>query len=305
MTTTKEQEGIWQKLGSIDRRWIYAVSLILITYPLINPLALPIAISPETVKLYNYIDKLPTDSIVALSMDFDTPISENYPQARSVFTYLLNTGKKVIVMGTWLYGATVTSNTMVNDVKTYAQLKGKSKILQAMETYGENYILLGFITGGATGVMQLAQVGFYPLLFPKDVNGIPLETLSFNKAGKPITEFMASDIDFLISFTAGSPGFGDYVNYWWSTGVMKNLGVGAIGVMLSSFYESMDAGIVKGIIPSTRGAMEFDQLAGLVGAGGQSVGSMDAQSLQHLFIAILLVLGNVSHFAVSKGRRNT
>jgi len=304
MAVVEEKKvGTWEKLAAIDRRWIYLISFLMIAGPLLYPINLPIGISPETAKLYSYIEKMPKGSIVALSMDFGSPLSENYPQSRSVFAHALEAGMKVIIMGMWSYGATITSNIMIDEIRDYAKVKGITQITNALAKYGENYVNLGIIQQSGTGVMQMAQVGVYPLLFPKDNYGNPLETLPFNKAGKPITQFKASDIDLLVCFAAGTPGIEVYREYWWATGICKNLAIGAVGVSVAGYYPAMDAGIIIGIIPSTRGAMEYDQLAGMVGASGQALATMDAQSLQHLFIVVLLIVGNIGTFAVRKSRR--
>jgi len=304
MAVVEEKKvGTWEKLASIDRRWIFLVSFIMIVTPLIYPVKLPIGISPETAAVYNYIENLPKGSVVALSMDFGSYLSENYPQARTVFAHALKAGMKVILMGMWSYGATITSSFMIDEIRDYAERTGITQITSAMATYGENYVNLGYILQAGTGVMQLAEVGFYPLLFPKDNYGNLLETLPFNKFGKHITEFMAADLDLLICFAAGTPGIEVYRNYWWATGRMTHLAIGAVGVSVAGYYPLMDAGIIIGIIPSTRGALEYDQLAGMIGASGQSLGAMDAQSLQHLFIVVLLIIGNVGTIAMSRRRR--
>lgn len=306
MAVVEEKKvGVWDKLAAVDRRWIYLISFLMIGGPLLFPLNLPIGVSPETAAIFRYIEQMPKGSIIALSMDFGSPLSENYPQARSVFAHALKIGMKVIIMGMWGQGATTTSVIMIDEMKAYAQKLGITAITEALGKYGERYVHLGLIPQSGTGVMQMAQVGVYPLLFPKDNYGNALETLPFNKAGKPITQFKASDIDLLVCFAAGTPGIEVYREYWWATGICKNLAIGAVGVSVAGYYPQMDAKIIIGIIPSTKGALEYDQLAGLVGGSGQSFATMDSQSLQHAFIIILLVVGNAGTIVATRRKRAT
>jgi len=299
----EEKRTILEKFGDIDRRIIYAMVFLMIVPPLLFPLNLPIGISPETSAIFKFINNLPKGSIVVLSLDFGSKIGENYPQARTVFAHALRAGMKVILMGMWSYGATVSANFLVEETKAYAQARGIGEITSAMATYGVNYVNLGIILQGDNGVMQLAQVGFYPQMFSKDNYGNKLEDLPFNKAGKPITQFKAEDVDLLVCYAAGTPGIEAYRTYWWATGKCLNLAVGAVGVSVAGYYPLMNAGILIGIIPSTKGAMEYDQLTGMIGASGLSLSTMDAQSLEHVYVIVLLVIGNIGTFAISRSRR--
>ena len=304
MTVAKEEKkGIWERMAEVDRRLIYGICFIMIAAPLIYPLNLPIGISPETKSLYDYMLKLPKGSLVMLGLDYGSILSENHPQARSVFTHCMKLGLKVILCGMWQQGATVSSNYVVDDTKTFAQQKGISEITNAMKTYGENYVNLGFVPGGSTGIMQLSQAGFYPILFPRDNYGNDLKDLPFNKFGKPLKDLQAKDIDIMITFAAGTPGVEVYQDYLWATGIVKGFAIGAVGVSVAGYYRLLNANIIVGILGSTRGAMEYDQLGGLTGAAGLSLATMDAQSLEHLWIVVLMVVGNIGTIALARRKR--
>lgn len=299
----EEKKSTLERLATVDRRFIYGICFVMMVTPLLVPFNLPIGISPETLGVFNYLNKLPKGSVVILSLDFGSIQSENYPQSRSVFAHALKIGMKVILLGMWQQGATVSSNFLVDETRAYAQSKGITEILNAMKTYGENYVNLGFVPGASSGVMQLSTSGFYPTLFPKDNYGNDLKDLPFNKNGKPLINLQAKDLDLIVCFAAGTPGIEVYRDYMWATHLVEHLAVGAVGVSVSGYYPLMNAGILVGIISSTRGAMEYDQIGGLIGASGLTMSTMDAQSLEHLWVIALLVIGNVGTIALLRKQR--
>jgi len=300
--TAEEKKSVWQKLAEVDRRLIYGICFFMMVAPLLFPLNLPIGISPETQALFNYMTKLPKGSIVMLGLDYGSILSENYPQSRSIFTHALKLGLKVILCGMWQQGATVSSNYLVDETRTYAQEKGITEITNAMKTYGEYYVNLGFVPAASSGIITLADYGFYRL-FPSDNYGNDLKNLSFNKFGKPLTEMKAGDVDIMITFAAGTPGVEVYRDYLWATGIVKGFAIGAVGVSVAGYYPMLNSGIIVGILASTRGCMEYDQIGGLVGACGLSLATMDAQSLEHLWIVALMVVGNIGTIAMARKKR--
>jgi len=61
---------VWQKLANIDRRIIYALMILVIALSLIKPVGLAIVPTAETQRVYDFIDALPSGSIVYLGFDF-------------------------------------------------------------------------------------------------------------------------------------------------------------------------------------------------------------------------------------------
>ena len=301
MVEVKEEKlGVWERLQDLDRRFIYVLVLVVIFAPLLSPLNLPLGVSPETSSIYNLIEELPPGSLIALSFDYSAASRpEMYPQSRTIFAHALRAGHKVILFGMWSYGATILTLECVNDVIAYAEEKGYTEIATA--TYGEDYVNLGLITASGTGVMQMAEVGFYPALFPEDNFGTPLADIPFYKGAKHITDFMATDVNLLVSFASGTPGIASYTTYWWAT-YRIDCAVGAVGVSAAGYYPDIAAGILVGMLTSTRGAMEYDQLTGMPGASGLTFSSMDAQSMQHLLVILFIVIGNIGDILVRRRR---
>ncbi|MGB4039006.1 MAG: hypothetical protein WBK90_02680, partial [Bacillota bacterium] len=61
---------MWERLANIDRRVIYVLMILIIALSLIKPVGLAIIPSPETQKVYDFIESLAPGSIVYLGFDF-------------------------------------------------------------------------------------------------------------------------------------------------------------------------------------------------------------------------------------------
>ncbi|MCX8014860.1 MAG: hypothetical protein N2748_02465, partial [candidate division WOR-3 bacterium] len=66
---------IWEKLTKIDRRVIYFLLLLVVLIPLIFPFRLKPKAMPPVEKLFNYIDTIPEDKCLVISVDY-TPDTE-------------------------------------------------------------------------------------------------------------------------------------------------------------------------------------------------------------------------------------
>ncbi|MCC6963980.1 MAG: hypothetical protein IT585_12065, partial [candidate division Zixibacteria bacterium] len=60
----------WEKLGGLDRRWVYLLVAITVMIPVIFPVELPMAVTPEARKLYDAVEALPDSSVVMLTFDY-------------------------------------------------------------------------------------------------------------------------------------------------------------------------------------------------------------------------------------------
>jgi hypothetical protein len=68
---------------------------------------------------------------------------------------------------------------------------------------------------------------------------------------------------------------------------------GVTGVMAPEFFPYMQAGLVRGMLGGMAGAAEYEQLTGHPGTATKG---MDAQSLAHLLIILLIAFGNLLYF---------
>ena len=67
--------------------------------------------------------------------------------------------------------------------------------------------------------------------------------------------------------------------------------------MLTTYDPYISSGQLKAMVGGLRGAAEYENLLGIGGSGGRS---MLAQSSAHLYIILLIIIGNVTYFRSRK-----
>jgi predicted lipid-binding transport protein (Tim44 family) len=106
------------------------------------------------------------------------------------------------------------------------------------------------------------------------------------------------DIDFI--FIVADNATADY----WVSIVNAQYGVpmacGASAVMAPRFYSFIGSGQLHGLLGGMKGAAEYEQL---IGHKGRAFRGMAVQSLIHLLIIALVILGNLSFFMSRRRRR--
>jgi hypothetical protein len=79
--------------------------------------------------------------------------------------------------------------------------------------------------------------------------------------------------------------------------------MGVTAVMASGYYPYIDTGQSKGLLGGMKGAAEYEQLLldnGLMSRLGDGSKGMNSQSMAHLLIVILVLLGNLHYFVASR-----
>lgn len=259
------------KLQNIDRRVIYVIVLLALAIPMINPLGIPLSVSPLTEDVYNLVESLQPGDTVLLSLDYSPGGSPDvHPQAVAVAEHLYRKGVKMVMVSFWdagpMYGEQI--------LKTYEE--------QGL-VYGTDVVNLGYISGGEPAIRQF---GF-------DVPGtVKVDFRGQNTAGMPIMEGIkdARDFDLVIDFVSGNPGINEWVRQVQGPLGIK-LAAGAVTVNVPQTMPFVQSGQVLGLLQGLRGAAEYEIL---IGAPGSAAAGMDAQSLGHLVIISFIIIGNVA-----------
>ncbi len=262
-----------------DPRLIYLLLTLVITVPILTHSVLPVPVSPTTQALYDFIEKIPTNSLVILSFDYPTSVvPELHPQAIVVTQHLFMRPLKVLFVAQYQDGPALT------DAVLDAIDKGN-------KTYGVDYATLGFIPNLATLIGMTTDIHQF---FPIDTHGNPTDTLPIIKAfpaGKQTA--------LVVCFSAGEPGLQDYLQYWQARFNIP-VAVGAAASQAPGYLPFYNSGQLVGILISIRGAAEYEVLIHRMGISG-ATSAMVAQSMSHLLIVVMVVFGNVAYF-VGRGR---
>lgn len=262
-----------------DPRIIYLLLGLVITVPVLTHTILPVPVSDTTRAVYDFIEKIPANSLVVLSFDYATSnVPEIHPQAIVVTQHLFMRPLKVIFVAQWTDGPALT-----DAVLDAIDREGKQ--------YGVDYATLGYIPNTATLIGMTADIHQF---FPVDTRGNPTESLPI------IKQFPAAkDAALLMSFVAGEPGLFAYLQYWQ---VRFNIPVaaGATAISAPGFMPFYNSRQLIGILISMRGAAEYEVLIHRLGLSG-ATSAMVAQSTSHILIVLMVVFGNIAYFVKRRG----
>ncbi len=256
-----------------DPRLIYLLLGLVITVPILTHSVLPVPVSPTTQALYDFIEKLPANSLVVLSFDYSTSVvPELHPQAIVVTQHLFTRPLKVLFVAQWTDGPALADAVL--------------DVVKGNKMYGVDYATLGFIPNTATLLGMTRDIHQF---FPVDTHGNPTDTLPI------IKEFPAAkQAALVITFAAGEPGLSAYLQYWQARFNIP-VAVGATASSAPGYLPFYNSGQLVGILISIRGAAEYEILIHRMGISG-ATSAMVAQSTSHLLIVVMVVFGNVAYF---------
>jgi hypothetical protein len=123
-------------------------------------------------------------------------------------------------------------------------------------------------------------------VFPQDYTNNPLEQIPMMKN---IRNY--DDVDLIISVADGDMPI-SWVDYAVSR-YHKKVACATTAVMATSFYPFLSSGQMIGLVGGLKGAAEYEILIKKPGMGQRG---MDAQSVCHLVIILLVIVGNISYF---------
>jgi len=265
-----------RKVLSIDRRIIFLLVAVGVVLPLLRPLNLPITVTPRVQAAYDAIDALPPGSKVLLSMDYEPDImAELFPMSVAVLRHCFKKHLQVIAMT--LYPA----GTGLGQQALHTAAKAEGAVLN------KDYAWLGYKSG-----FQVVMIGIGENLrgmYPVDFYGTPLDSIpvtrgvnSYRQMAMVINLSGSSATDYWIQFAQGR--------------FHAPLVVGCTAVMATDYYPYLSSKQILGLVGGMKGAAEYERLIGILGDARRG---MDAQSLVHVIVALLVILGNLALF-VSK-----
>lgn len=271
------------RLAKLNRQTVYALLALGIILPLIFPLRLPERITPPVRALYDYIDNLPEGSVILLSIDYAPDVlPETHPMAYAVLRHALLKNLKVI--GISLNPAGVGLGLEVFE-KTGRELNKKN---------GVDWAYLGFKPNITATILGLGEE--IRRVFPTDYYGTPLDSL-------PMFRFIHNynDISLAVSF-AGSSLPEAWIRYA-NARYHEKIAAGVTGVMAADFYPYLQTGQLVGLLAGMKGAAEYEVLVeklmkkkGLKPPPVIAVRGMDAVSISHLVIILLVLIGNLGYY---------
>jgi hypothetical protein len=268
-----------ERFDQINPQIVYLLMAIALILPVLKPIGLPLSIDQQlTMPVYQWIESLNPGDIVIFDAAYGGGSdSELGPQLRAWFTHCMMKGVKVVGMAQWESGATLAFNSLQS---LSAQLEAEGISCK----YGEDWVFPGYKAGGGP-TWRSMQDDFWTACGNVDWQKTDFSELPLLQRLKKWTPETVKGI---MIFSAGSPGIPTFTQYFPD----HKLYVGDVAVQVAGTSNLLRSGQVKGIIPGLSGAAQYEKLIQRPGLG---VKLMDAQSLGHSIIIILVILGNIGY----------
>lgn len=266
---------MWEKMGNLDRRWIYALMIFVIALALLKPVGLAIIPSAETKKVFDAVDKLPPGSFVWLGMEFSAGgVPELMPAAQSIIRQGFRHNLKFVTAGMW---------TMAGDMADTAFSIVKVEFPD--KKYGVDWVNVGYKPGGDV-LLQRFLASISDAAQGIDYYQNKLDTLPLMKE---FTTIKAAKM--IIIFCTGTPGEREYIKH--VTGP-NNIPLvdSCVSVSVPEAMPLVQSGQLFGLVAGMKGAAEYEVL---VNKPGSATAGMDAQSFSHALIIVFMILGNIGY----------
>lgn len=316
--------NIWEKMLNLDRRWIFLLIGLACIIPFFTPLGLPVLPSQEVVSIYDYIETLNEDNAMFVGFDFDPgTAAENQPMGVAVLRHAFSRHVPVFItsytpLGQGLASMAISQLTDSRNADYYQRVSfadwadirqqgitDRDEIVAAWESAGNT------LPEGARGWLiegrDYAFLGYLPYFhlvilgmsssiasqFPQDVAGNSILEMPMYQEHKSLR-----DVDLAVT-SAGSSACTMWIIYGREK-IGLPVAFGVTAVMATDYYIYIQSGQTIGQMGGLRGAAEYETLLlenGYCTEPGAAFIGMDVQSIAHILIILLVILGNIAFFA--------
>lgn len=261
-------------LRDLDRRWIFLAVALLVVVPLMTGFHVaPVAPGHRAKGFYDAIEAVPPGSTVLLAGDYDPgTVAENYPAHLAAVRHLMSRNIKIVAIALYPGGPPLTEQVLRIGAAEY------------QKTAGVDFVNLGYKAGNELVMSRMGQS--IPGTFPVDLQGVPVEKIPVMNGIKNFNDFKL-----LVNISAGYPGTKEWVQQVVSRYHIPMVAA-VTAVSAPEYYPYLQTGQLHGLLGGMAGAAEYEVL---VKHPGLAMRGMDAQSLAHVFIALLIILGNIAN----------
>lgn len=255
---------------AVDHRFIYLVYIIVVLFPFLNPIGLPMTISPYVEDGFNFISNIPAGSTVLISIDFRMMSwSEIGGGAITIMQQVMDMPIKIVLISLIPEGPVIFTNVL-------------SSLDMSGRTYGVDWVNIGYVPGRDATVVGLADD--FKALVKADVDGTPIGQISLMDDITGAESFYC-----ILTFEdEGTP----YPTYW---NLVKGIPIVKTGqaLMMTGWITFWDAEILVGLAAGVRGYAEWESL---LGVAGEPTKFMDAVNIAFFYLIAMMILSNVVYY---------
>jgi len=268
------------KANLVERRIIFGLLFIVVTMPLIFPIGWKTEVSPHVQMAYDLVENSPQGSIAIISFDYDpSTATELQPMAYAMIEHAFSKNQKIIAVALWPQGAQMAD-------EAFGQILAKFPD----KSYGTDYVNLGYKTGGMVTIQAMGRD--IKSVFPADVKGTSIQDIAMLKTFNNL-----KNAAYIVSLSAGDPG----IKQWIMAGHdMFGVSVtgGTTAVSAPGFLPYINQqNQLYGLLGGLKAAAEYEALINVIGS---ATVKMDAQSVAHILIIILVVIGNIKAYKIRR-----
>ncbi len=287
----EEDKRTWiERLGSVDRRYVFLLMALAVIIPLIVHYTTAIPPSDLVQSLFDKIESLPPGSKILISFDYGPSTEpENQPMANALTRHALVKEHKIYLMALWATGPRQAQILIDQVIKPEFPDK----------TYGVDWIHLGYKAGNQGLINTL--LSDFKGMYTTDVNGQDIGSF-------PMMEDIRSlrDFDLILGLASGFPGTKEWIQFAGDPGHIP-VGGGTTAVMAPLLYPYYPEQMV-GFLGGLQGAAEYEyalvhRYPHLASRSRDASASMGPQVAAHLVIVAFIILGNITYL-IEKRRKS-
>jgi len=277
-------------IAGLDRRWVFVGVLIAVTVPFFWGMGLAIDPSPKTRQAWQAVEDLAgTEKPLLLSLDYGPEtMAELHPIANAVLDQCFHRDIPIILVTYQVTGVGLAEEAIFSAADRYEEKTGVKKV------YGKDFVFMGYKPYAFAVIVDMGEDFSKP--YPTDFENTPKDELPIIRNVNTFKDIgLCMDI-------AGNSLPATWIAYAVGRYDAK-FTMGVTAVMAADFYPYVQAGQSEGIIGGMRGAAEYEVLnaeAGYAEDLGAAGRGMDSQSWAHVFIILLIILGNIGFFLTRK-----
>jgi len=298
MAQKVEEKSIWEKLGTLDYRYIYATFIILCFIPLVLPISLPAKVSSITQDYYDTIMAVPDGGVIMSRQSVSLDV---WIDTGSIFTNTL----KIL----WSIPASRGITLIMVQGSTDALFKARD--IEAKEAkppadwvYGQNWVDLGYLPPLTTDAGIVSFLANFKNTATKDAYGTSVDTIpAYQKVAQRRADTTIAngyDIDLLIWFSWGCTDPDWYVRQYWTSGqpaykipqLFQTIGNCVPNCMPYLGKEKP----IKAYVAGATGAAELEKLTGFKSIDPPGTMVADSLNLAGIGTVTFFIIGNIAFF---------
>ncbi len=266
----------------LERQIIYSLLIVAVALPLIFPIGWKTEISGYTKMTYDLIQNTAPGTVVLISFDYDPSTwTEIQPMAEAMIQHAFQQEQRVVATALWPMGVQMADKAFTRVLEDFPD-----------KVYGEDFVNLGYKVGGMVSIQAMGRN--LKEVYPTDYRGNHYEDLSILKNVRRLKDF-----SWIASLSSGVPGLKEWVMVAHDAYGVPVTG-GCTAISAPGFFPYVnEQKQLHGVLGGLKSASEYESLVGRLGT---ATSKMDAQSIAHLLILLLIIAGNLKVF-ISRRRK--